>query len=130
MSARVRQPQQLRKSAHGCLRMILYRDHTRITNIPDYDVCSSRLALSGDEKWNVADRSFRFPAGSPAPRVRLANRTFLPDHMESDTGQPPIAASSTVRNFLSIVCLGWYAVHWFIQLVGVFTASVDSPSVF
>ncbi|KAF9652004.1 glycosyltransferase family 21 protein [Thelephora ganbajun] len=42
--------------------------------------------------------------------------------MESDTGQSPLVTSSTVRYYLSIVCLGWYAVHWSLQLVGMYAA--------
>ena len=44
--------------------------------------------------------------------------------MESDTRQSPLVSSSAVHYYLSITCLGWYTVHWFIQLVGVYAASV------
>lgn len=60
-------------------------------------------------------------AGSSAP--------FNPTTMvsETETGQLPLFTSSAVRCYLSILCLGWYAFHWFIQLVGVWAASVISP---
>ena len=48
--------------------------------------------------------------------------------MESHTGQSPLVTSSTVRYYLSVVCLGWYAFHWFIQLAGAYAASVTFPS--
>jgi len=47
--------------------------------------------------------------------------------MESDTRQSPLVSSNTVRYYLSLACIGWYTVHWFIQLVGVYAASVTSP---
>ena len=47
--------------------------------------------------------------------------------MESDADQHPLSALSTVRYYLSVICLGWYAIHWFIQLVGLYAASVSSP---
>ena len=57
---------------------------------------------------------------------------LLPAHpttaMESHTGQSPLVASSTVRYYLSVVCLGWYAFHWFIQLAGAYAALVTFPS--
>lgn len=46
--------------------------------------------------------------------------------MESDTRQSSLVSSSAVRYYLSIACLGWYTAHWFIQLVGVYAASVTS----
>ena len=42
--------------------------------------------------------------------------------MESD--QSPLVTSSTLRYCLSAACLGWYAVHWSLQLVGMYSASV------
>ena len=48
--------------------------------------------------------------------------------MEVDTtGQSPLVTSSTVGHFLSTLCLGWYAVHWFVQFVGMYAASVAFP---
>jgi hypothetical protein len=47
--------------------------------------------------------------------------------MEVDTGQSPLPTSSMVGHFLSTLCLGWYAVHWFVQFVGMYAASVDFP---
>ena len=47
--------------------------------------------------------------------------------MDPDTPQSPLVTSGTVGYYLSIVCLGWYAIHWFIQLVGVCAASVAFP---
>jgi len=47
-----------------------------------------------------------------------------PTTMGSDPDQSPLLASSTVRYYLSILCLGWYTIHWFIQLVGVYAGSV------
>lgn len=58
---------------------------------------------------------------------RIAKLFPHPSKMESNADQSPLVASSTVRNFLSTLCLGWYVVHWFIQLVGVFTALVAFP---
>ena len=60
-------------------------------------------------------------AGSSAPST---STTMV---SETDTGQLPLFTSSAVRYYLSILCLGWYAFHWFIQLVGVWAASVTLP---
>jgi len=79
-------------------------------------------------EWSThhSSRAFLLISDPGMSTNRVFPPSFHPTMMESDTRQSPLVSSSAVRYYLSLGCIGWYTVHWFIQLVGVYAASVTS----